>query len=260
MFGRGPFELVDFAMDKWYDHMKHELDELDLSKIGVNQRLKTGIKTRLSYQIPYIKHWPAAMALGLHPYNVQTTVYKIHKISDHLWYVAGDNSVDYNWYTKRGTLSSVYVATELYMIQDRSKDYKDTWEFLENRLNNVRKAGEASTTAQDIGLAINKGLLSLASVFFPEPSYKESSAEYEKAREKYQKASEDIAKEAGKPVPKEEPPKPAPTGETSKDEPRYTVGQGIKKKEGPKTDQSTMKNPPKEKEEQKLGEKVKESI
>lgn len=55
MFGRGAYDLVDFAMDKWYDQMKMELDDLDLSKIGLTGRLKTGIKTRLSYQIPYQK-------------------------------------------------------------------------------------------------------------------------------------------------------------------------------------------------------------
>lgn len=108
MFGRGSYDLVDFAMDKWYDQMKMELDDLDLSKLGLTGRLKTGIKTRLSYQIPYHKNWPAAMAIGLHPYHFPHTLYRIHKISDHLWYVAGDNDLDMNWYNKRAALSLVY--------------------------------------------------------------------------------------------------------------------------------------------------------
>ena len=63
-----------------------------------------------------------------------TTMAKIHNISDYIWYITGDMSVDMSWYTKRITLSSVYVATELYMLTDQSEGYKDSFEFLDRRL------------------------------------------------------------------------------------------------------------------------------
>lgn len=31
----------------------------------------------------------------------------------------------------------VYVSTELFMLTDKSKDFRETWEFLERRLNDV---------------------------------------------------------------------------------------------------------------------------
>ena len=185
MFGRGSYDLIDFAMDKWYDQLKAELDELDLSKIGMLGRIKTGIKTRLSYQMPYLRHWPTAMAVGLHPYYFGNTAYKIHKISDHLWYVAGDNSVDYNWYTKRAALSTVYCTTELYMVQDNSRDFRDTWEFLDNRLNDMSFLGNMANTTHNATLGASKGLLSIFTALIPEPSYKQQVDEFERAKARY---------------------------------------------------------------------------
>jgi len=206
MFSRGAYDLVDFAMDKWYDQLKLELDDLDLSKIGLIGRLKIGIKTRLAYQIPYHKHWSSAMAIGLHPYYFPQTLYRIHKISDHLWYVAGDDSLDYNWYTKRAALSTVYSSTELYMVQDNSTDFRDTWEFLDNRLNNIITAGNMAENAQYTAIGMSRGLLAMASAFIPDSSFTKEANEFEEAKARYeQKEKENKEKEAkdGKDISKE---------------------------------------------------------
>ena len=60
----------------------------------VSQRIHHGIKTRLTYVVPYIDKWPSAMFLGLEIANISNTVMQIHKISDEIWYQAGDKSVD----------------------------------------------------------------------------------------------------------------------------------------------------------------------
>lgn len=49
-----------------------------------------------------------------------------------------------NWYTKRAALTGIYNTTELVMIQDSSEDFQDTWNFLENRIQDiVNMAGAA---------------------------------------------------------------------------------------------------------------------
>ncbi len=42
-----------------------------------------------------------------------------------------------NWYSKRLTLAAIYKSTELFMIQDKSESFKDTFEFLDNRFNDL---------------------------------------------------------------------------------------------------------------------------
>jgi ubiquinone biosynthesis protein COQ9 len=87
---------------------------------------------------PYIDKWPQAMALGLQPKNLTTTLQQISSISDEIWKLSGDQSTDINWYTKRALLSKIYVLTETYMLQDKSPNFEQTWEFLDNRLEDTR--------------------------------------------------------------------------------------------------------------------------
>lgn len=56
---------------------------------------------------------------------------------DLIWNALGDNSDDYNWYTKRATLSAVYGSTVLFWLGDDSAGHQATWEFLDRRIENV---------------------------------------------------------------------------------------------------------------------------
>ena len=62
--------------------------------MNVSDRVQTGIKTRLSYEIPYLEKWPQAIYLGMQHSNIGNTAQQIHKISDEIWHIAGDRSVD----------------------------------------------------------------------------------------------------------------------------------------------------------------------
>ncbi len=72
----------------------------------------------MSLQIPYINRWNEAMALGILPSNVLTTKNLLWSYADDIWYLAGDRSMDYNYYSKRTLFLAVYASTEMYMITD----------------------------------------------------------------------------------------------------------------------------------------------
>ena len=48
-----------------------------------------------------------------------------------------------SWYTKRMSLGAVYKATEIYMLQDETDDFEQTWEFLDNRLKDMATFGKS---------------------------------------------------------------------------------------------------------------------
>lgn len=62
---------------------------------------------------------------------------------DAIWTALGDTSEDFNWYTKRATLSGVYGSTVLYWLGDDSEDHQATWEFLDRRIENVMQFEKA---------------------------------------------------------------------------------------------------------------------
>lgn len=67
------------------------------------------------------------MAVGATPANAVDTAYHLAVMADEIWYLAGDRSVDMNWYSRRGLLLGAYVTTELHMLTDSSPDFEATW-------------------------------------------------------------------------------------------------------------------------------------
>ncbi len=80
----------------------------------------------------------AAVILALPP-NAFLAVRCLHNTIDTIWYAAGDKATDYNYYTKRGLLASVYIATLLHWLSDTSADHFATWAFLDRRIDDVMK-------------------------------------------------------------------------------------------------------------------------
>lgn len=144
MFPRGAIELVEYFMDQCQDKL-HEtlLANTELLQImPVTDRLKFGVRTRLQLLEPVLATWPQAMALGALPANAPTTMQKLAKISDEIWYFAGDQSTDASWYTKRAILTGIYASTELHLLSDQSPGSEATWAFLDRRVEETIALGE----------------------------------------------------------------------------------------------------------------------
>ena len=45
------------------------------------------------------------------PQNMASSIAELARLADEMWYLAGDTSADFSWYTKRATLSAVYAST-----------------------------------------------------------------------------------------------------------------------------------------------------
>ena len=78
-----------------------------------------------------------------HPGNIPTSLAELARLSDEIWFLAGDTSVDTSWYTKRASLSAIYSSTELFMTQDTSAEFVETETFFDRRLQESRTIGGA---------------------------------------------------------------------------------------------------------------------
>lgn len=121
--------------------MKKECEE-SKEKIKASSFLRKHVEHRLRMNIPYLNHWPQAMAIMSLPPNAPKSLHYGLELVDSMWFHAGDQSLDYNWYTKRLMLLGVYKSTELAMMQDSSvNDFKETWEFLDRRFQDIQNLG-----------------------------------------------------------------------------------------------------------------------
>jgi ubiquinone biosynthesis protein COQ9 len=83
------------------------------------------------------------------PVYIPQSVEELGKLSDEIWFLAGDTSVDTSWYTKRGTLAAVYAAAEIYQTQDSSPNYSDTERFVDSRLADLKTVGESVNSVSE---------------------------------------------------------------------------------------------------------------
>jgi ubiquinone biosynthesis protein COQ9 len=111
----------------------------DLANMRVRDQVIFGVRARLEFLTPHreaVRHGLGTLMLPTHALLMANIT---HTTVDHIWYQAGDRSSDFNYYTKRGLLGTVYAATVLYWLNDKSENCADTWDFLGRRIDDVLK-------------------------------------------------------------------------------------------------------------------------
>lgn len=112
---------------------------------NVSQLVKQRIKANESIS----EFLPDLLANLAVPSNISTSMSELHNLSDDIWFLAGDDSHDFSWYTRRMVLSSLYVSTEMFMSQDKSSGFRDTYEFLDRRLSEAKTAQYALSSVEE---------------------------------------------------------------------------------------------------------------
>lgn len=128
---------------KWADRkMLEQLDNIDTSEMGVRDHIEKAVITRLEILEPYKESVRAASVYWLSPLRKLMAAKIIWSTADVMWKWAGDNSTDYNHYTKRGLLSGVLASTTVTWLNDTSDNHQETLAFLSRRLDNVLTVGK----------------------------------------------------------------------------------------------------------------------
>lgn len=74
-------------------------------------------------------------SLGFKP--MHQSLKELYYVSDSLWNISLDKSTDFNFYSKRITLSKVLVRCFLFYINDDSEDSTRTQNFINSQINNI---------------------------------------------------------------------------------------------------------------------------
>jgi len=125
------------------------LEARDLSALKVRERIAAGVQARLCALAPHREAVRHSLALLTAPQNLALGARLLYDAVDAIWYAAGDDATDFNFYTKRALLAGVYAATTLYWLDDRSPDGADTLGFLDRRLRDITAIPKARERVRD---------------------------------------------------------------------------------------------------------------
>ena len=133
--------------------LAEELAATDLSAMRIRDRIAHCVRRRLELVAAdreAVRRGATLLALPLHAAEGAKAVWET---ADIIWTACGDTATDYNWYTKRMILGSVYSATLLYWLGDQSPGFENTWSFLDRRIEDVMRFEKAKAQLQANPLA-----------------------------------------------------------------------------------------------------------
>lgn len=107
------------------------------------------------------------------PHHAGDSTRALWQTADTVWSALGDTSQDYNWYTKRATLSGVWASTLLYWLGDESPGHGDTRAFIDRRIDDVMRIEKVKADVRSaplIGQLAKAAESALSRVRAPQPS------------------------------------------------------------------------------------------
>jgi len=136
-FPGGMSELLAFHHEAEDREMLEAMQRANVSEMRVRDRIAFAVKARLQRNMRHREAIKSACSFLAMPYNGPLALRLLYRTVDAMWYGAGDNATDFNFYTKRALLAGVYSTTVLYWLNDKSAGAADTWAFLNRRIDEV---------------------------------------------------------------------------------------------------------------------------
>ena len=142
-FSGGPMQMIEAWVGSVDAAMAQALPAERIGNLKIRERIRTLVQFRLDAIAGQKEALRRAQAIMAMPQNVARTVRLGWRSADAMWRLAGDTATDYNHYTKRMTLGSIYAATLAVYVNDTSEDHADTRAFLDRRIEGIMKFEKA---------------------------------------------------------------------------------------------------------------------
>lgn len=110
-----------------------------IAGMKIRERIRALVQFRLDAVAGQEEALRRALAIMAMPQNVARSIKTGWNSADVMWRLAGDTATDYNHYTKRAILASVYAATLAVFVGDESEGKTETRAFLDRRIEGIMK-------------------------------------------------------------------------------------------------------------------------
>ncbi|TNE57127.1 MAG: COQ9 family protein [Sphingomonadales bacterium] len=135
----GAMEMISAWIETIDQAMATALPAEKLADMKIRERIRSLVQFRLDEVTGMEEAVRRALAVMAQPQNAPQALKIGWRSADLMWRLAGDNSTDYNHYTKRTILAGIYAATLAVFIDDESADKAETRAFLDRRIEGVMR-------------------------------------------------------------------------------------------------------------------------
>ncbi|MBU0668928.1 MAG: COQ9 family protein [Alphaproteobacteria bacterium] len=135
----GAMDMIGAWIETIDEAMAAALPPAALASMKIRERIRSLVQFRLDAVAGREEALRRAMAIMAMPQNAASALRTGWHSADVMWRLAGDTATDYNHYTKRAILASIYGATLAVFLDDESEDKAETRAFLERRIDGVMR-------------------------------------------------------------------------------------------------------------------------
>ena len=137
LFPEGYLSLIQLYLDEINIQMTEESKKKTMLRLKVHERIRELCILRLNIMQKEKKIIKKTFFHLLLPSNSTFCLKNLYKTVDQIWYLAGDCSTDFNFYSKRAILASIYTATIIHFVNN--DDLEKTIKLLNKQLKRVSK-------------------------------------------------------------------------------------------------------------------------
>ena len=136
------YESLNKELNSFINSMMDKLKKPNnFKKLRLNEKIKYFVikRLQLTHDIFDLKKLAKINLKSKSPNNSLKILFNI---SDEIWFLAGDKSLDFNFYSKRFILMNIYLNSFLYSISQKSIDLNSLENFVEKQIKAVLTFGK----------------------------------------------------------------------------------------------------------------------
>ena len=137
LFPSFEYDVLKFLIAQNNTQVEKNYNSFNHSRLKTRDKIKTILELKFDSNEYLKKALPEMLKFLLRPGNLLMSIKMLHENSDFIWNLAGDKSNDFSFYSKRGLLSIVYLATLIYWLNDKSTKGIGTKNFISKSVDGI---------------------------------------------------------------------------------------------------------------------------
>jgi ubiquinone biosynthesis protein COQ9 len=140
LFPDGKNDLLQFTLEQLNNDLEEYCKKIDLIRLPIHKRIRKILLSKIYIMNKEKKFYKKIFLNVLLPNNKCSVPNQLYKSVDQIWFIAGDTSVDFNFYTKRLILAGIYSRIILFFFNNNNQN--DLEDLLDSNLKRVAKIPE----------------------------------------------------------------------------------------------------------------------
>ena len=140
LFPQGNIDLIKFALEQLNNDLEVYCRKIDLIRLPIHKRIRKVLLSKISLMNKDKPFYRSIFLNLLIPKKNFSLSSQLYNSVDQLWFIAGDSSTDFNFYTKRLILSGIYSRVMLFFFNNNNQEELE--KILDESLKRVSKIPE----------------------------------------------------------------------------------------------------------------------